>query len=121
MRICSFLPSGTEILFALGLGDSVVGVTFECDYPAEARSKAVVVYTNLTSGLPEREIDRQVNVSSQQGRSMYRLDADKLRELKPDLIVTQDVCPVFPASADDLGAILGTLSPCPHVLAPAHL
>src|SRR5438094_10668384 len=48
MRICSFLPSGSEILFALGLGDSVVGVTFECDYPAEARAQAVGVYNKLS-------------------------------------------------------------------------
>ncbi len=102
MRICSFLPSATEILFALGLGDSVVGVTFECDYPAEARSKAIVVYTKLPPGLPEREIDRQVNEFSSQGRSLYRLDADKLRRLKPDLIVTQDLCHVCAASPDDL-------------------
>jgi len=117
MRICSFLPSGTEILFALGLGDSVVGVTFECDYPAEARSKAIVVYTKLPPGLPEREIDRQVNEFSSQGRSLYRLDADKLRRLKPDLIVTQDLCHVCAASPDDLAVVLGTLSPCPQVLA----
>ena len=117
MRICSFLPSGTEILFALGLGDSVVGVTFECDYPAEARSKAIVVYTKLPPGLPEREIDRQVNEFSSQGRSHYRLDAEKLRELKPELIVTQDLCHVCAASPDDLAAVLGTLSPCPQVLA----
>src|SRR2546430_5663208 len=116
MRICSFLPSGTEILFALGLGDSVVGVTFECDYPAEARTKAVVVYTKLSPGLPEREIDRQVNEFSSQGRSLYRLDADKLRRLKPDLIVTQDLCHVCAASPDDLAVVLGTLSPCPQVL-----
>src|SRR5213593_4239028 len=117
MRICSFLPSGTEILFALGLGDSVVGVTFECDYPAEARTKAVVVYTKLSPGLPEREIDRQVNEFSSQRRSLYRLDADKLRRLKPDLIVTQDLCHVCAASPDDLAVVLGTLSPCPQVLA----
>ncbi len=117
MRICSFLPSATEILFALGLGDSVVGVTFECDYPAEARSKAIVVYTKLPPGLPEREIDRQVNEFSSQGRSLYRLDAEKLRELKPELIVTQDLCHVCAASPDDLAAVLGTLSPCPQVLA----
>src|SRR5438552_13961233 len=117
MRICSFLPSATEILFALGLGDSVVGVTFECDYPAEARSKAIVVYTKLPPGLPEREIDRQVNEFSSQGRSHYRLDAEKLRELKPELIVTQDLCHVCAASPDDLAAVLGTLSPCPQVLA----
>jgi len=117
MRICSFLPSGTEILFALGLGDSVVGVTFECDYPAAARSKAVVVYTKLPPGLPEHEIDRRVNEFSSQGRSLYRLDAEKLRELKPELIVTQDLCHVCAASPDDLAAVLGTLSPSPQVLA----
>jgi iron complex transport system substrate-binding protein len=117
MRICSFLPSGTEILFALGLGDSVVGVTFECDYPPDARSKAVVVYTKLPPGLLEREIDHQGNESSSKGRSLYRLDAEKLRELKPELIVTQDLCHVCAASPDDLAAVLGTLSPCPQVLA----
>src|SRR2546429_9400111 len=104
MRICSFLPSATEILFALGLGDSVVGVTFECDYPAEARSKAIVVYTKLPPGLPEREIDRQVNEFSSQGRSLYRLDAVKLRELQPELIVTQDLLHAYAASPDGLGA-----------------
>lgn len=117
MRICSFLPSGTEILFAFGLGDSVVGVTFECDYPDEARTKAVVVYSKLPPGLPEREIDRQVNQFSSKGQSLYRLDAEKLRELKPELIVTQDLCHVCAASPDDLAAVLGTLSPCPQVLA----
>src|SRR5437660_10106202 len=110
MRICSFLPSGTEILFALGLGDSVVGVTFECDYPAEARTKAVVVYTKLPPGLPEREIDRQVNEFSSQGRSLYRLDAEKLRELKPERIVTQDLGHGCAASPGDLAAVLGTQS-----------
>src|SRR2546422_4809707 len=117
MRICSFLPSATEILFALGLGDSVVGVTFECDSPAEGGSKAIVVSTKPPPGLPEREIDRQVNEFSSQGRSHYRLDAEKLRELKPELIVTQDLCHVCAASPDDLAAVLGTLSPCPQVLA----
>src|SRR5262249_18391861 len=117
MRICSFLPSGTEILFALGLGDSVLGVTFECDYPAEARTKDVVVYTKLPPGLPEREIDRQVNEFSSQGHSLYRLDAEKLRQLKPELIVTQHLCHVCAASPDDLAAVLETLSPHPQVLA----
>src|SRR5438552_17519986 len=111
MRICSFLPAASEILFALCLCDSVVAVTFECDYPAEARSKAIVVYTKLSPGLPEREIDRQVNEFSSQVRSLYRLDAEKLRELKPDLIVTQDLCHVCAASPDDLAVVLGTLSP----------
>jgi iron complex transport system substrate-binding protein len=94
MRICSFLPSGTEILFALGLADSVMGVTFECDYPAEARTKPVVVYSKLPPNLPEGEIDRRVKVSLQTGQSLYRLDAEKLERIQPDLIVTQDLCHV---------------------------
>lgn len=117
MRICSFLPSGTEILFALGLGDSVMGVTFECDYPAAAQTKPVVVYSKLPPHLPEREIDRLVKASSQAGESLYRLDAKKLEEIQPDLIVTQDLCHVCAASPNDLGAVLGRLSPAPKVLA----
>jgi iron complex transport system substrate-binding protein len=117
MRICSFLPSGTEILFALGLGESVHGVTFECDHPAEARSKPVVVYSRLAPGLPENEIDRQVKDFSSQGASLYRLDADKLRQIQPDLIVTQDLCHVCAASPDDLGSVLSSFLRTPKVLA----
>src|SRR2546428_5153856 len=110
MRICSFLPSGTEILFALGLGDSVVGVTFECDYPAEARSKAIVVYTKLPPGPPQRVIDRQVNEFSSQGRSLYRLVAEKLREPKPGLIVPPAFCHVTAASTIEFALRLCMLS-----------
>jgi iron complex transport system substrate-binding protein len=117
MKICSFLPSGTEILFALGLGDCVCGVTFECDHPAEARSKPVVVYSKLPPGLPEKEIDRQVNDFSGRGESLYRLDADRLREIQPDVIVTQDLCHVCAASPDDLGAVLSSFVHPPKVLA----
>ena len=117
MRICSFLPSGTEILFALGLADSVVGVSFECDYPPQARTKPVVVYSKLAPNLPEREIDRQVNACLQAGESLYRLDAEKLERIQPDLIVTQDLCQVCAASPNDLGAVLGRLSPEPKILA----
>jgi iron complex transport system substrate-binding protein len=117
MKICSFLPSGTEILFALGLGDSVCGVTFECDFPAEARSKPVVVHSKLPSNLPQREIDRQVKDFSAQDRSLYRIDAEKLRDIQPDMIVTQDLCHVCAASPNDLGAVLSSLTKSPHVLA----
>ena len=117
MKICSFLPSSTEILFALGLGDSVHGVTFECDYPPEARSKPVVVYSKLPSGLPEKEIDRQVNDFSGRGESLYRLDADLLRQIQPDVIVTQDLCHVCAASPDDLGAVLSSFVKPPQVIA----
>jgi len=117
MRICSFLPSGTEILFALGLGDSVCGVTFECDYPFEARSKPVVVFSKLPHGLTENEIDRQVKDFSTGGASLYRLDAEKLREIQPDVIVTQDLCHVCAASPNDLGAVLSSFIHAPQVLA----
>lgn len=116
MKICSFLPSGTEILFALGLGDSVYGVTFECDHPAEARSRAVVVYSELPHALPEKEVDRQVKDFSAKGNSLYRVDAEKLREIQPDVIVTQDLCHVCAASPNDLGAVLSSFVHPPRVL-----
>src|SRR5271154_477634 len=116
MRICSFLPSATETLFALGLGDSVAGVTYECDYPAEARLKPVVVFSNLQPALLEREIHREVKDSSATGRSLYRLDAEKLRAIAPDLVITQDLCHVCAASPNDLAAVLAGLTPRPEVL-----
>lgn len=117
MKICSFLPSGTEILFALDLGDSVCGVTFECDHPTEARGKPVVVYSKLPPGMAENEIDRQVNDFSVRGESLYRLDAKRLREIQPDVIVTQDLCHVCAASPNDLGAVLSSFIHPPKVLA----
>jgi iron complex transport system substrate-binding protein len=116
MRICSFLPSATEILFALGLGDSIAGVTYECDYPAEARLKPVIVFSNLQPALLEREIDREVKDSSATGQSLYRVDAEKLRAIAPDLIITQDLCHVCAASPNDLAAVLAGLEPRPEVL-----
>lgn len=116
MRICSFLPSATEILFALGLGESIGGVTYECDYPAEARLKPVIVFSNLQPALEEREIDREVRESSATGQSLYRLDAEKLRAIAPDLIITQDLCHVCAASPNDLAAVLAGLKPRPEVL-----
>lgn len=116
MKICSLLPSGTEILFALGLGNSVVGVTDNCDYPAEARTKPVVVRSILPSHLPEREIDRQVKVSSRAGQSLYQLDREKLKQMRPDLIVTQELCHICATSPDDLGPVLAGLSSKPGVL-----
>jgi iron complex transport system substrate-binding protein len=116
MRICSLLPSGTEILFALGLGESIMGVTFECDYPDEARTKPVVVRCKLAPGLPQREIDRTVKEFSARAESLYRLDIEKLQEIKPDVLITQDLCHVCAAAPGDLVAVLGWLSPTPRVL-----
>jgi iron complex transport system substrate-binding protein len=116
MRICTLLPSATEICYALGLGDSVLGVTHECDFPPEARSKRVVVTSRLPHTTDSAEIDRLVTEFTARGESVYRVDADALLELDPDLIITQDLCHVCAASPDDLAAALSTLPRMPKVL-----
>jgi iron complex transport system substrate-binding protein len=116
MRICSFLPSSTEIVYALGLEDSLAGVTFECDYPPQSRQKPVVVHTKLPHGLSPEEIDRNVNEFAARGESLYRLDLEKLQAIQPDLIITQDLCHVCAASPHDLGAVLPRLANPPRVL-----
>ncbi len=90
----SLLPSATEILFAVGAGGDVVGVTFECDYPPEARSRRVVSTTSLPEGLTPAEIDAEVRARVAAGEDLYTLDRDALRDLDPDLVVTQDLCAV---------------------------
>ena len=99
MRIVSLLPSTTEILFALGAGDDVVGVTFECDTPAEARSRTVVSTSALPLGLTPAEIDAYVVDAVARGEDLYHLAADALRSLDPTLVVTQDVCAVCAVGA----------------------
>jgi iron complex transport system substrate-binding protein len=94
MRIVSLLPSATEILFAVGAGDDVVGVTFECDHPAEARQRRIVSDTALPAGLTPAEIDAAVRARIAAGEDIYTLDEGALRELDPDLVVTQDLCAV---------------------------
>lgn len=116
MRIVSLLPSATEILFALGLGDSVVGITHECDFPPEVRGKRVVVHSRIPAGLPPSEIDRQVREITARGESVYSVDAQALRELDPDLIVTQDLCHVCAASPEDLASALNTLPRMPPII-----
>ena len=94
MRIVSLLPSATEILFAVGAGDSVVGVTFECDYPPDARTRRIVSDTTLTPGLTPAEIDAEVRARLAAGQDLYTLDEGALRDIDPDLVVTQDLCAV---------------------------
>ncbi len=94
MRVVSLLPSTTEILFAIGAGDDVVGVTFECDFPAEARSRPIVSSTSLPEGLTPAEIDAHVAAAVAAGEDLYRLDAGALGNLAADLVVTQDLCAV---------------------------
>lgn len=116
MQICSFLPSATEILYALGLGSSVAGVTFECDFPPEAAGKTVVVDTNLDHNLTSAEIDHEVNQYSSHGESLYRVDIRKLEAIKPDLIVTQELCDVCAISTSYVAKAVHQLSSRPRVL-----
>jgi iron complex transport system substrate-binding protein len=116
MRICSLLPSATEILFALGLGESVVGVTHECDFPAEAAKKPALIRPRVNSQAEPAEIDRQVSAIVARGESVYGVDAELLGSLSPELIITQDLCHVCAASPEDLAAALARLPCQPRVL-----
>lgn len=116
MRIVSLLPSATEILYALGLGDSVVGVTHECDFPPEAARKPALIKPRVDPHAPQTEIDRQVRELVSRGESIYAVDVDLLESLQPDLIVTQDLCHVCAASPDDLATALTRFRYAPRVL-----
>jgi iron complex transport system substrate-binding protein len=99
LKICSLLPSGTEILFSLGLGDQVVAVTHECDYPPEAATKPKITEDLISHiSLSSKEIDHAVAANVGRHGSIYRLKEDLLETLKPDLIVTQELCEVCAVS-----------------------
>ncbi len=124
MRLVSLLPSATEIVYALGLGEDLVGVTFECDEPAAARrDKTVVVGGRDTSAMTPGEIDAYVRAQLAAGQDLYTLHAHALAELAPDLILTQDLCRVcaLPSghvedALDYLGCRADVLSLDPHTL-----
>jgi iron complex transport system substrate-binding protein len=116
MQICSLLPSATEILYALGLGASVAGVTHECDFPPAAAKKPALIHPRLSLDVSPGEMDRQVADMIARGESIYAVDADLLAKIAPDLIVTQDLCHVCTVSPDDLGGALARLSKRPRVL-----
>jgi iron complex transport system substrate-binding protein len=116
VRIASLVPSATEMLYALGLGDAVVGVTHECDFPPEAVRKPVLTRSVIPDGLPPVEVDRAVSERTQRGESLYELDRARLEGLRPDLIVTQAVCEVCAVSYDDVRALAARLPGAPRVL-----
>ena len=116
MRIVSLLPSATETLFALGFHDEIVGVSHECDFPSEALTKTRVVSSRIPTDISPAEIDRIVRQHVERGESIYAVDKDLLEELKPDLIVTQDLCHVCAATPEELGAVLAQISIEPQVL-----
>jgi len=110
VRIVSLLPSTTEILFAIGAGDDVVGVTFECDHPAEARNRTIVSTSAMPEGLTPAEIDAFVASAMSRGEDLYHLDEGALSGLDADLVVTQDLCAVCAVDVsvvDDALAHLG--------------
>lgn len=123
MRIVSLLPSTTEILFEIGAGDDVVGVTFECDFPAEARSRTIVSTSAMPEGLAPAEIDEFVVGAVARGEDLYHLDEGALADLDADLVVTQDLCAVCAVDVsvvDDalahLGCTADVLTIDPHTL-----
>lgn len=98
MRIASLLPSATEIVCALGLEDDLVAVTHECDHPPSVRGKPVVTASVLDGGATSADIDHHIRAQVHAGSSIYRLDADRLQTLKPDLVLTQELCAVCAVS-----------------------
>ena len=108
MRICSLLPSATEIVADLGLADSLVGVSAECRWPPEVVGKPVVTAARLdTRELASLDIDAAVRTSVRDGVSLYAVDADLIAALEPDLIVTQDLCSVCAVSSGELAQVYG--------------
>jgi iron complex transport system substrate-binding protein len=116
VRIVSLVPSATELVYALGLGDDLIGVTHECDFPSAARELPKVTRDVLPRGLSSAEIDAAVKERTLAGESIYELDETQLHELEPDLIVTQALCAVCAVSADDVRAVAEEISTRPQVV-----
>jgi iron complex transport system substrate-binding protein len=117
MRIVSLVPSATEMLFALGLGDEVIAVTHECDHPPEALALPRVTRDKLPPGLSAVEIDAAVKQRTLAGESIYELDTELLHRLEPDLIVTQGLCQVCAVSVDEVRELAESIDSQPLVIA----
>jgi iron complex transport system substrate-binding protein len=116
-RIVSFLPSATEMVFALGLGDRLMGISRECDYPPEAKSKPVVVRAVLpVESMSQSEIDVAVTQRLRDGLSLYQVEERLIRDIAPDLILTQDLCQVCAPSGNEVSQLLTTLPIKPRIL-----
>jgi iron complex transport system substrate-binding protein len=116
-RIVSFLPSATEMACALGLGDQLVGITHECDYPPEVEGKPIVVRNVLPiETMSQPEIDAAVTQRMRDGLSLYQVDEKLLQELAPDIIMTQDLCQVCAPSGNEVTQALNLLPKKPQIL-----
>ena len=117
MRICSLLPSATEIAFALGLGDSVVGVTHECDYPPEAKQREVVVKSAIDPHhIDSGTIDKIVTGHLKAKKSLYTIDLARFKETNPDLILTQGLCDVCALDYQEVSEAAKTLARRPNII-----
>jgi len=116
VRIVSLVPNATEILFALGAGDEVVGVSHECDHPAAARHLPVLTGSALPSGLAPAAVDSAVSSQLASGASLYTLDDRRLAALAPDLLFTQELCPVCAVSTVQVDAAIAPMARCPEVI-----
>src|SRR5450759_4903750 len=116
-RIVSFLPSATEMICALGLGDRLMGITHECDYPAEFVGKPIVVRSVLSiESMSQSEIDSAVTERLRNGLSLYRVDETLMREISPDMILTQDLCQVCAPAGNEVSQLLKLLPVKPQIL-----
>ncbi|HKC16584.1 MAG TPA: cobalamin-binding protein [Steroidobacteraceae bacterium] len=116
-RIVSFLPSATEMVCALGLGDRLMGITHECDYPPEVKGKPIVVHPVLpVERMSQSEIDVAVTQRLRDGLSLYQVNERLIRDIAPNLILTQDLCQVCAPSGDDVSQLLATLAIKPRIL-----
>jgi iron complex transport system substrate-binding protein len=116
MRVVSFLPSATEIVAALGSVDSIVGISHECDFPPGVRSRDVVTSSSIASHAAPADIDTQVRDLVESGRPMYDVRENLVRELAPDLMVTQIVCDVCAVSEGEVRAVAARMEPRPNVV-----
>lgn len=116
MKIATLLPSATEIVCALGLAGDIVAVTHECDYPPEIRGRPVAVRPLINAAAPSREIDAEVARALSRGEPLYRIDLDVLAAVRPDLLITQDLCDVCALPSLDVEAVAASLPGPPSVL-----
>lgn len=117
MRICSLLPGATEVVAALGRAKHLVGISHECDYPPEIRTKPVLVRATVDAErLSSAEIDRHVRANLQAGRPLYELDETLLVRVRPQLVIAQDLCHVCAVTPAQLNRALHALPSTPRVL-----
>jgi iron complex transport system substrate-binding protein len=116
MRICSLLPSATEVVFAVGLGDALVAVSHECDFPAAVQALPKVTRSNIPKGLASCEIDQFVTAALADTGSLYALEVELLDKLSPDVIITQQLCDVCAVATDHLQDVLAGLARKPAVV-----